>query len=785
MSLEEKVKDVLEDVGRFSSENQRIVFGIVAVVLVISAASAASSIQMQMGMSLYIEEESETWDDWSHLKEEFDEGNNVFVVVESDDLYDPETIRAIDRLDKRYSSVDNVKGVTSLADIVRMGNDGEMPQTEYGVRQSIDRVRNYGSGSADVVDNLVPRNDMTVLLAPYGNVDTLKTGNFMPRRGSDIIYSEFESETQFVETPPGMTVTVTGQPVFENAAFGLMLPEMIMLFAGAFGMIFLVVYLIMRNKIEKGWHVVFPLGMTMAALMTMMGVMGVLGYDFNAIMLGVMPIALGLGIDYGLQIQTRYTEERENGRSPVDAAGMSARTTGRAILLAMGTTVIGLGSLFISSVPPVRQFGVTSASSVLASMLLSVTLLPALLVKFDSRDTTDTPQRSVAAADGGERDGDEDEVDPDPVESFFERFTGDVICHKPKLTLAVVLVLVLGGAWAYPQVEPKQEMMDFWPQNLEAKNDLTFLENNVESPKVMYAVVEGGDVYTPEKFREISEYQRLMSENPNVNSALSPVTKTKMLNGGRLPESQYRLDSSLSRLTKMETLGIEDPDDKPTQMRIAFYVDDVAGEEVRTLIDEFEGNAEMTIKDGDVRITGKPVLNRNVIENVTAGLTPMTLLSFSLGLIFLTITFKSLRVSAILVLGVAASAALLVTGGMFVAGVPWNPLTVTMSSLTLGIGIDYGIHIYERFEEEMIEHGATPFDAIETAIGKLSRPILGSGLTTITGFGVLLLSRFPVLANFGWTTVFAIAFSLFAGFVVLPAVLTVVKVIDSGQRCRI
>jgi predicted RND superfamily exporter protein len=177
-------------------------------------------------------------------------------------------------------------------------------------------------------------------------------------------------------------------------------------------------------------------------------------------------------------------------------------------------------------------------------------------------------------------------------------------------------------------------------------------------------------------------------------------------------------------------------------------------------------------------VTGKPVLNRNVIENVTAGLTPMTLLSFALGFAFLAIAFRSVKISAVLIAAVAGSAALLVTGAMYLVGVPWNPLTITMSSLTLGIGIDYGVHVFERFEYEVAERGQSRLDAATTAVSKLSRPVIGSSFTTIFGFGVLTVSQFPVLANFGLTTVFAIALSLVAAFGILPAALVTVRLIE-------
>ena len=777
MDFEERVKDALEGVGRFSVKRRRTVFAAVAVVVLLSAIAASATVQMQMGMDLYIDDDSEEWEDWSYLKEEFDEGNNVFVVVESDDLYHPRTVRAVDRLDGRYSTIDDVRTVISLADVVKAGNEGAIPETRSGVERAVERFES--GGNEELVDNLVPRNDMTVMLAPYGNVGTLRTGEFMPTRGSEIIYSDFKDETEFTELPTGTSATVTGQPVFENAAFGLMLPEMIMLFGGSFGVILVVVYLIMRGKLRRGREVLMPLGTAMVALVAMMGVMGVLNYNFNAIMLGVMPIALGLGIDYGLQVQTRYLEERRDGESTVDAAGITSRTTGKAILLAMGTTAIGLGSLFVSEVPPVRQFGVTSASSVLASMALSITLLPALLATFDveneqSGKQSEAERDAPTAEKAGKADG-------ELIEGLLGRL-GNAVCSRPNATIAIMLLVVLSGAWAYPQVEPKQEMMDFWPQDLEEKNDLTYLEENVESPKVMYVIVEGDDVYTPEKFRGLDEYARVMTQNPNVNYVDGPVERVKLANGGGIPETQEELDGTFESME--ENAAFEaGTTDEPTHLVLSFFVDDVSGEEVRTLIDEFEGNAEVVLDD-DVRVTGKPVLNRNVIENVTAGLTPMTLLSFGLGLIFLTLAFWSARVSAVLVAGVAASAALMVTGAMYVFGIPWNPLTVTMSSMALGIGIDYGIHVYERYEEEILE-GERATDAVVTSIEKLARPILGSSVTTMTGFGVLILSRFPVLSNFGKTVFLVILMSLVATFVILPAVLTAVTIIRNGRRCRI
>jgi len=144
----------------------------------------------------------------------------------------------------------------------------------------------------------------------------------------------------------------------------------------------------------------------------------------------------------------------------------------------------------------------------------------------------------------------------------------------------------------------------------------------------------------------------------------------------------------------------------------------------------------------------------------------MTGLSFGLGLLFLAVALRSFKESAALIVSVAVAAVLMLTGAMYLFGVPWNPLTVTVAAIILGIGIDYGVHINERYKEELEQKNSV--EAMKTAVAHKSRPILGSGLTTLLGFGVLMVSDFPVLANFGYAVVFAMTFALTATFVLLP-----------------
>ena len=168
MNAGERVQDGLEHAGRYAARNQLKTVAVVLVTALVAVGVGVAGIQMSMGMTLYIEDDSQTATDWETLKDDFETGNNVFVVVESDQLYDPETIRAIDRLDRRYTALDETNRVTSLADLVRAGNDGEIPATESGVRRALDRATARNPEMSGLRAQVVPEPGTTIILADYG-----------------------------------------------------------------------------------------------------------------------------------------------------------------------------------------------------------------------------------------------------------------------------------------------------------------------------------------------------------------------------------------------------------------------------------------------------------------------------------------------------------------------------------------------------------------------------------------------------------------------------------------
>jgi len=106
--------------------------------------------------------------------------------------------------------------------------------------------------------------------------------------------------------------------------------------------------------------------------------------------------------------------------------------------------------------------------------------------------------------------------------------------------------------------------------------------------------------------------------------------------------------------------------------------------------------------------------------------------------------------------------AIWIMGTMAILGIPLTITTITVTSLAVGLGIDYSIHIMHRFIEERDE---------EKVIYSTGPALLGSALTTISAFGLLSFSFLPPLRMFGMAVSIAIFYAFISAVLILPAIM--------------
>ncbi|MDZ7730726.1 MAG: MMPL family transporter [Natrialbaceae archaeon] len=165
------------------------------------------------------------------------------------------------------------------------------------------------------------------------------------------------------------------------------------------------------------------------------------------------------------------------------------------------------------------------------------------------------------------------------------------------------------------------------------------------------------------------------------------------------------------------------------------------------------------------------VVERELLRTVLESLA----VSFVVMVAFLMLVYRYRHDSAMLgaiTLSPIALAVAWILGTMWLLEVPFNVLTGMITSLTVGLGVAYNIHIAERFRLERMR-GATVDEALRTSTTGTGGALLGSAATTVGGFGVLIFAILPPLQQFGLITALTIIYAFLGSVFLLPSLLVI------------
>jgi len=183
---------------------------------------------------------------------------------------------------------------------------------------------------------------------------------------------------------------------------------------------------------------------------------------------------------------------------------------------------------------------------------------------------------------------------------------------------------------------------------------------------------------------------------------------------------------------------------------------------------ELQANIPSSMSDYRISFTGGHVLTSVTVNEIQSTQISSTLTSIVLAAIILIAIYRNFGMATLAILPTIL-ATVWIMATMTVLGITLNVLTVMVTALTIGLGIDYAIHIVERFREE-IEHKSER-QALQTTIERTGSALLISGLTTVCGFAVLFLSPMPLVRNFGIITAATIVYSVIIAIFILPSLI--------------
>ena len=503
-------------------------------------------------------------------------------------------------------------------------------------------------------------------------------------------------------------------------------------------------------------------------------------------------IVISLTVDYAIQAVSHYREQRTAGLPVVDAVRTGLRNVTIPLVLAAVTTIVSLLANLFSPISVVGDFGIVAALGVGLSLIVMLTLLPAARTIIDRRREAKgnlAPPRPVANA--------------LPGIGRLAEVLGASVTRRPAPYFIVILAITVGFGFAATRLESGFDIRDILPRGGTVLNDIETLETAVGGNTEVATILvraEATDTRTYLNLHDLREAFEDESRRPR--AAAGPIQVSYELivrdwieDSG---EEGDNYDPELADLFERATAGVElDPDlarefldklrlrdpsiahslvdnpDGPDSLLVQFPAYSGDPETTRALQEELE--ALWFGEDGTATVTSGSIISIAVTDEITGRQTEAISTTIAMALGILAIFFwVTLRQPALAFIAVAPVVLVLiwVLGTMALVGIPYTLVTAIITALSIGIGVDYTIHVIHRYREEFA-HLRNPEQAAIRTLATTGSALLGSALTTALGLGALVLS--PTLASreFGITAAITIAYALIISILLVPPAMTV------------
>ncbi|WP_370943128.1 MMPL family transporter [Amycolatopsis sp. cg5] len=467
-------------------------------------------------------------------------------------------------------------------------------------------------------------------------------------------------------------------------------------------------------------------GIGMAGITTASGFMDL---NNNTPVLALM-IGLAVGIDYALFIVSRYRHELAIGRSPEEAAGRAAGTAGSAVVFAGLTVIIALAGLTVVGIPFLGEMGVAAAITVAISVIIALTLLPAILGFARNRIKPGKDHESAKATHG-------------------ERWARFVAKRRWPVLIAALAGLAVVAI-------PVADMQ------LGLPNDSTAAPESTQHRA--YEIVS-------KSFGEGANGPLLVVvDMPNPQAVQPVVAKLSGLHDvAFVKPTGVNQAGDTALLTVIPKSG---PSSKQTEDLVA---------DIRA-----QGASLKSETGASIAVTGQTAANIDVSEKLSDAMLPYLALIVGLAFLLLMLVFRSVIVPLKATLGFLGS--VVATFGAVVAVFQWgwlndllgvestgpimSMLPILLIGVLFGLAMDYQVFLVTRMREEHV-HGADPQEAMVTGFRHGSRVVVAAALIMISVFAGFILAESSLIQSIGFALAFGVAVDAFViRMTIVPAVMS-------------
>ena len=735
---------------------------IVSLIATISVGSGVLSFMIDDDMMKLLPADLDSKIAWDEIQDEFGSTELIYIAFgeKGKSVFNSKTFADMWDLSKTLESTDQIEEVFSLVNTNRIDNVDDFMevddlQTERDLTQAeVDDIQNYLLKNPSLKKRFISENDeyFVITAQPYSNeqFDVF----------SKIVVDKSDEILDGYEIHYGGNAYISGimPGLIRDDAFSLM----------RFGMLIMIFTLLLNLRSIAG--VAMVLMVIVLSLFAMIGAMGWIYYFtgsnkflFTLANTSMPIILLTIANSDGVHIVSKFFREMRSKKDTRKAVASTMDSLLVPIFVTSVTTISAFLIMTTSPIQPLIGYGISMSIGITWAWFLSSLLLPAVisLKKWNPEDTAFTKP------------------------SFFEKLVdklGSAVLNHPKRVFGTGITIVIIGLFGVTKVTVDVNMRNFFKPGTEIRDSMDFMDNEMNGTVDIRVRVEG-DIKDPQTLSSMDELQSFMVKDEQVSTSFSIADVVKQMHRTvmnddlryeTIPENRGKVNN----LFTMYSMS-GDPDDFEALVDyeykiglITAFADVMSTEQIFSYTNKLNEHIDKNFNDDSkIDVTGMIVVFRDLVILIVQSSFISIFASLLVIGILASLFFKR-ALWGLLAVVPLTSAVIINFGFMGFFGIELSHVTAILSSIIIGVGVDFAIHYISQYRR--LSRTISSKTVSKEVVEDVGYPIVLDAASNM-GFGALVFSTFVPIQYIGGLMVFAMLSTSLGTLTILSALTELMK----------
>lgn len=750
--------------------NHRLAVTLFLVATTLLAATGLPKLEVDTGLDSLIPASDPSRLIYQQVMGEFGSDNKTIIYIKDDDLWTPEKLLILEGLHRKVERIKNVTSVDSLFNLHTIhGKDGKiesmsvLSEAPATVEEALAAKKRALANPLFIGNFFSDNGNVLAMIVSVINLEEDQDFNRKIHQQLEALLSENRSDFE--------KIIQVGSPRINAELKSRLFDDFKLLGPLSAVVLFISILFFMRSVLSA----VIPVVTSVLTIIWTFGMLGWVGIPLNILSAMLPSLIIVIGSTEDTHMMAAYFRGLQNnvGNSRDKAIHYMARHIGLPLVLTVLTTALGFSSNMFSNIGLIQHFAFASTFAMLANGVVTILVVPLLLSVYG-------PEKNISVVDDRESDR-----LPDRILKVF-RYSQD---NYPVSVLLFTAVMCVFFIYHASKLYVTNDPLSYIPSDSALIKDTKRIHDDLAGIKIFFIRLDTNKVNAfqrPVNINKLVEIQRFMDKQGVFDQSISLADHLAFANSEfrgeyaemSLPETRQLVAQYLIFFHRSDLDSYVSHDYSRANIVVRHNIND--SHTLNAYIDELQE----VVRD----IAGSEIKTNIVSENLMVNQAAESLmvaqvkaLTLLLVLIFIimSVMFTSFRGGAIAMIP-AIIPITMMFGVMGYLNIPLNPGTAMVAVIGIGIAIDGTIHLLARYNE-LCRHTSDYIGAVNTAVKEEATPLIISSIALSIGFGILLLSNFTVVAQFGALAAVTMLFSIYANLLITPIIMARVRLVGLYQ----